>query len=217
MNKKNPYIKGQIFHICNKSIANFGIYKDPKNISRFLKAIDYLNNTKKNLSLTKYLRSIKNKKNQFNLLIPKPNQIVKIIAYCLMPDHYHLLIKLLKDNSLSKYISDLENSFSRYFNIKFKRKGPIWQSRFRSVEITTDEQLLHVSRYIHLNPTTAELVKKPEDWRFSSYREYINNKKILKEIMTEITINNPSRYEKFCEDQIDYQRKLKKIKKLILD
>ena len=217
MYQYNKFIKGSIFHVCNKSIANFGIYKDPKNISRFLKAIDYLNNTKKNLSLTKYLRSIKNKKNQFNLLIPKPNQIVKIIAYCLMPDHYHLLIKLLKDNSLSKYISDLENSFSRYFNIKFKRKGPIWQSRFRSVEITTDEQLLHVSRYIHLNPTTAELVKKPEDWRFSSYREYINNKKILKEIMTEITINNPSRYEKFCEDQIDYQRKLKKIKKLILD
>jgi len=124
---------------------------------------------------------------------------------------------VLTGNSLSKYISDVENSFSRYFNIKFKRKGPIWQSRFRSVEVKTDEQLLHVSRYIHLNPTTDYLVDKPEDWKFSSYKEYINNDTVLKEQMKEITINNPSLYKKFCEDQIDYQRNLKRIKKLMLE
>lgn len=134
-----------------------------------------------------------------------------------MPDHYHLLVKVLKDRCVSKYINDLEISFSKFFNLKFNRKGPLWQSRFRAVRIETDEQLLHTTRYIHINPSTSDLVNDPEDWEFSSYRDYINNERILKEIMTEITIKDPKTYKKFVEDRIDYQKKLKKIKKLLLE
>ncbi|OGK30363.1 hypothetical protein A3F29_02865 [Candidatus Roizmanbacteria bacterium RIFCSPHIGHO2_12_FULL_33_9] len=209
--------QGQVFHICNKSIANYGIYQDHKNIIRFKNAICFYNSQDRTESLADNLNKHKNKSLKVNLLQTNINKILKIIAYCIMPDHYHLLVKILKDDILSKYISDVENSFTRYFNIKFKRKGPLWQSRFRSVEVKTDEQLLHVSRYIHLNPTTSELVSKPEEWEFSSYRQYINNEKILKEVMTEITISTPSKYKRFCEDQIDYQKKLRKIKKLLLE
>jgi len=134
-----------------------------------------------------------------------------------MPDHYHLLIKILIDRKFSKYISDVENSFSRYFNIRFKRKGPLWQSRFKAVRIKTNEQLLHVSRYIHLNPTTANLVKKPEDWIYSSYKKIISDPKYLREILTEISIKESASYKKFVENNIDYQRKLAIIKKLLLD
>jgi putative transposase len=94
-----------------------------------------------------------------------------------MPDHYHLLLKILKNKYLSKYISDVENSFTRYFNIRFKRKGPLWQTSFKAVRIKNDQQLLHVSRYIHLNPITANLVNRSEDWKFSSYQDFINDKK----------------------------------------
>jgi putative transposase len=217
MLKQRIFIEGEYYHICNKSISGFNIFKDPKNARRILTAIDFYNNKQRKSDLSNYLRSYKNKQKNLNILLPKKDSIIKLLAYCLMPDHYHLLIRVLTDYSISKYISDVENSFSRYFNIKFKRKGPIWQSRFRSVEIKTDEQLLHVSRYIHLNPVTDYLVDKPEDWEKSSYRDYIYKSYYLKKVFNEITINEPQKYKKFCEDQIDYQRKLKKIKRLTLE
>lgn len=217
MNTRRVFEQGKIFHLCNKSIANYGIFKDESNSLRFLKTLYYYNKKERQIKISRYLKNNKYITYEFNLLNLQETNLVKIIAYCIMPDHYHLLIKVLIDNTLSKYISDVENSFTRYFNIKFKRKGPLWQSRFRSVEINTDEQLLHVSRYIHLNPTTSKLVSKPEEWKLSSYKQYINNEKILKEIMTEITISNPVKYKRFCENNIDYQRKLKRIKNLFLD
>jgi len=132
-----------------------------------------------------------------------------------MPDHYHLVIKVLKEQ-ISKYISKVENSITRYFNKINNRKGPLWQSRFKSALIKSNEQLLHVVRYVHINSTTSFFVKKPEDWEFSSYREYLTNKKILKEVR-EISIRSVSDFKKFTENNIDYQKRLKSIKKILLE
>lgn len=207
--------KGEIYHICNKSIANYQILSRSANAKRFLYTLDFYNSINLDKRLSDTIRE--NKYRYKNILLPKKGALVKFFSFIIMPDHYHILIKALHDNVISRYISNVENSFTRYFNLKNKRKGPLWQSRFRMVIIETIEQLLHVSRYIHLNPTTARLVDKPEDWQYSSYREYINNSKILKNIMTEITIKDPEKYKKFCEDQIDYQIKLKEIKRLLLE
>lgn len=152
-----------------------------------------------------------------NCLKEKSDQIVKIIAYCLMPDHYHLLVKIKNDTCFSQFISNIENSFSRYFNLLSKRKGPLWQSRFKDKRIRTNEQLLHVSRYIHLNPVTNYLIDNPIHWVYSSYRDYILSKTTLSETMTEISIKDPMTYKRFVEDQIDYQRALKSIKRLLLE
>jgi putative transposase len=134
-----------------------------------------------------------------------------------MPDHYHFLLKIMKSNSFSKFLGDVENSFTRYFNIRFDRRGPLWQNSFKAVEIRSNEQLLHVSRYIHLNPTTSRLVDKPEDWIFSSYKDFITNKNLLNDFMKEISINDITDYKKFVENNIEYQRELKNIKKLLFE
>ncbi|MBI2051445.1 transposase [Candidatus Roizmanbacteria bacterium] len=217
MRQIQKFVKGCVFHICNKSIANFGIFKDPINAERFVATLDHYNTSHKKVSLSQRLRRKKGKVKQINLLEPEEDGLIKFITFTIMPDHYHLVIKILVDHCLSKYINDVENSFTRYFNVKFERKGPLWQSRFRSILIKTDEQLLHVTRYIHLNPVTDYLVDKPEDWEFSSYRHYINEEKFLKNIFTEISIKAPKTYKKFVEDRIDYQRKLKKIKTFLLE
>jgi len=208
------FFSGQIFHVFNKSIANFGIFKDEFNTDRFIKTLEYYNNSSKKQSFSDLLRRKQYKYN--NLLAFNTNNIVKYISFCIMPDHYHLLIKLIIDNALSKYIGDVENSFSRFFNLKFKRKGPIWQSRFKSVLINSSNQLLHVSRYIHLNPVTSYIVNKPADWSWSSYNYLINSQTHLINLK-EITLNKPNEYRKFVENQIDYQRKLKKIKNSLLE
>jgi len=156
---------------------------------------------------------MRRKKSLIKLNIIKYNEdqnLIKILSYCVMPDHYHLLIKFYS-YGLSKYISDVENSYTRYFNIKYKRKGPLWQTRYKHVKIINNEQLLHVSRYIHLNPVTNKLVDKPEDWVFSSYKHFITNNNIND--VTEISIKSSKKYKRFVEDQIDYQRRLKLIKR----
>jgi len=133
-----------------------------------------------------------------------------------MPDHYHLLVKINHSSFFIKFINNFENSFSRSFNEKFKRKGPLWQSAFKSVRVASQEQFLHISRYIHLNPTSSNLIKNPQDWQFSSYKDFITNQKILDNIK-ELTINNCLDYQKFVEDRIDYQRKLKLLRKLTIE
>lgn len=214
--KRKIFKVGDFYHIFNKSIANFNIFRDEKACLRFIQALSYYNNFfSPKFNLGKFLEL----KKEYNpiLVFPQDNAIVKFISYCLMPDHYHLLIKILKEDVFSKYISNVENSFTRYFNLRFNRKGPLWQGRFKAVRINNNEQLLHVSRYIHLNPTTNNLVPKPEDWLFSSYKIIISNDYFLKDLIKEISISDLKEYQNFVENQIDYQKKLKKIKKLIFE
>ena len=212
--RKNKFYDDCFYHVFNKSIANFGIFTKPKNSSRFIEALSYYNNLKIELSLSIYQR-----RNSIdtNLLIPKDQSIAKIISYCIMPDHYHLLVKINHAKKFSKYINNVEDSFSRYFNLKNNRKGPLWQSVVKSVYIESNEHLLHVSRYIHLNPTTKYLVNKPEDWVLSSYKDIISDDRYLKEYIKEISIDSCSDYKKFVENNIDYQRELKHIRKLMID
>ncbi|MEK7597795.1 MAG: transposase [Patescibacteria group bacterium] len=211
---KNKFYNGCFYHIFNKSIANFGIFSKPNNALRFIDGLDYYNSIKTKMSLSVYLR-----KNSLdtNFLLPKEDSVAKIISYCIMPDHYHLLVKIIHMEKFSKYINNAEASFSRYFNIKTNRKGPLWQSRFKSVYIESNEHLLHVSRYIHLNPTTKYLVDNPEDWNLSSYKYFISDQKYLKEYVKEISIDSCIDYKKFVENNKDYQRELKHIRKLMLD
>lgn len=215
MRRKDKFIEGEIYHVFNKSISDYGIFKNIDNGQRFLNVFEYYNN---HLVTKSYSQFVVRKKFEYkNIIYPVENSLSKILSYCIMPDHYHFLLKILKDNSFSKFISDVENSFTRYFNIKFGRKGPLWQNSFKAVEIRSNEQFLHVSRYIHLNPTTGRLVDKPEDWILSSYKDFITDKELLKNFIKEISINDMGDYKEFVENNIEYQRDLKHIKKLTLD
>lgn len=205
----------EYYHIFNKSISNFNIFSNINDATRFLHALDYYNNKKLNIKLS---RAISIESYEYsNLLYINENPFVKYIAYCVMPDHYHLLIKCLYDFEFSKFINIVQNSYSRYFNIKHNRKGPLWQSPYKFVRIENNEQLLHVSRYIHLNPTTSKLVELPENWLFSSYNDYINNQQILNQVLTEISIKTPLEYKKFVENNKDYQKTLRDIRKQMID
>ena len=144
-------------------------------------------------------------------------KIIENIAFCLMPNHLHIILQQLEDNGISIYMNKVLNSYSRYFNVLHKRKGPLWESRFRHIEVESDEQLLHLTRYIHLNPTSAELVKKPEQWPYSSYPYYIDTRrKRIVNFENFISVRQES-YRQFVNDRKDYQRKLSYIKKIIAE
>lgn len=205
---------GGIFHICNKSISNYRIFRNEKLLSRFLLTVNYYNQGSGRICLSKAIRN--GDLNLPHIMENDKKRIFSLLAYCVMPDHYHLLIKVVSDYSLQKYINYVESSYSHYFNRLSNRKGPIWQSSFRSSAINDNATLLHVHRYIHLNPTTAQIVRKPEDWNWSSYNYFISDKKSLAK-HKEISISSIHQYRKFVENQISYQRTIKGIRRKLLE
>jgi putative transposase len=96
---------------------------------------------------------------------------VDILAYCLMPNHYHFLV-YLRDDNLSEAMQAFSVAYTKAINKRFDRSGALFQGRFQSVHVNEPNYLIHLSRYIHLNPVTAGFVNRPEEWAFSSYLEY---------------------------------------------
>ncbi|MCL5407494.1 MAG: transposase [Patescibacteria group bacterium] len=218
--RKDPLVNDQYYHIFSRSIAQFKIFNNNEDYLRMLDILD----------LYRYIDFIY-KYSNFNELtdanqqaiianLRKDNDVlVEIIAYCLMPTHLHLLLKQITDKGIAKYMSKLLNSYARYFNIKHKRVGPLWTGRFKSIVVSSDEQLLHLTRYIHLNPTSAGLVDKLNSWEFSSYYEYIDSD-IKKEKIcsfSDILTLSPKEYKKFVESRKSYQKELSLIKNVLID
>lgn len=220
--KKDLLVTGEVYHIFSRSIADFEIFNNSIEFDRFKQLIKYYQ-IKNELRFSDFIE-LKNVQvmgfnNFFNMVSKDKDKLVQIIAYCIMPTHFHLIIKQLKENGISNYMNDILNSYTRYFNTKHKRKGPLWETRFKSVLVKTDEQLLHLTRYIHLNPVTAKLVSRPEKWAFSSYLEYISGINGTLSIcqFDDILEIKPLVYRKFVNDRISYQRELAKIKSMIID
>ena len=100
---------------------------------------------------------------------------VLIHAYCLMPNHFHLLLET-KDSNLSQVMKRLLGLYTVRFNRKHKRLGHLFQGRYKALIVDKDAYFLQLSRYVHLNPVKAKLVKNPEDYRWSSMRYYLKEK-----------------------------------------
>lgn len=202
---------GEIYHVYSKSIAEYVIFNNDSEYSRMHEVIEYYKIERHCASFSR----LKERNMQVKQLGAK--RLVQIICYCIMPTHIHLVLKQMEDKGVSVFMSNVLNSYSRYFNIKHNRKGPLWETSFKKVLVKSDAQLLHLTRYIHLNPATAYIVSNPEEWKWSSYREYISDsEKGICEFGNVLDIK-PEEYKKFVEDRISYQRELAKIKDMILE
>ncbi len=196
-----PLVKNELYHIYNRTIAEFVIFNCDDDYERIVRAIAYCSMERPPCSFRAFKIQPENRHEK---------RIVDIIAYCIMPTHPHLILKGSADDSISRFMHRVENSYSKYFNMKHRRKGPLWESRFKNVAIKTDEQLLHTTRYIHLNPVTAYIVNRPEEWKYSSYGEYIARTPTAERIchFAEYLDMTNLEYSKFVTDHIDRQREL---------
>ena len=100
----------------------------------------------------------------------------EVISYCLMPNHVHLLIKT-DTKSISYFMRRLSSMYALYFNNKYNNIGHLFQGKFYDNLITNDIEMLVVSKYIHLNPVKAKMVKLPQQYKWSSYKQIIENGK----------------------------------------
>lgn len=220
--RKDPLVNGQYYHIICRSIAKYTIFNCPEDYGRFMditdlyRYLDFFYRYSNFLALTQQFQEL-----IIENLRKENDQIVEIVAYCIMPTHIHFIIKQKVDGGISKYMARILNSYTRYFNTKLQRKGPLYDGKFTSILIKTDEHLLHLTRYIHLNSVSAGLVKKPENWQYSSYKEYIESD--IDELKNnlcnygEIIALKPEEYKKFVNDRISYQKELSLIKYLIIN
>jgi putative transposase len=139
---------------------------------------------------------------------------ISVIAYCLMPNHYHMLLFANQDGSPGLFIQRLFISYSQAFNVEEKRSGTLFEGRVKSKLIFENEYLFQITRYIHLNPVQAGLVKKPEDWAFSNYKEFIGMRKssLFDAEFLETQFGTPNEYRSFVEGEspLEIERRLGK-------
>lgn len=126
-----------------------------------------------------------------------------ILVYCLMPNHYHLLIRINCENFSNTVMKPFGISYTKAINKQQERNGHVFQGPFQSRQVQSDADLLNLSRYIHNNPVAAGLVKKPVDWEFSSFRDYIGlrNGNIPKRDLILGIIGNVKKYQDFVEGE----------------
>ncbi|MBU4380702.1 transposase [Candidatus Parcubacteria bacterium] len=101
---------------------------------------------------------------------------LELYAYCLMPNHFHILCKNLVDYGIKEFSKRILSVYAGFFNEKYSREGPLIQGCYRAVPIITEAQLIHVGRYIHLNPYKSGIVGGSSEYKYSSLQNYINNR-----------------------------------------
>lgn len=134
---------GYCYHLYNRGNNRQKIFFEAENYSYFLRLLRY------------------------RLLTAK----IDLLAYCLMPNHYHLLVQC-QGGDVSKAMQSLTLAYTKAINQRFNRVGSLFQGPFKAIEVDTSAYLQHLVRYIHLNPVKAGLVDRAEEWAFSSYCEY---------------------------------------------
>ncbi len=133
-------------------------------------------------------------------------ELTSLLCYCLMPNHYHLLVSVDCEDFGKKVMLPFVTSYTKWINNRENRVGTLFQGTFKGQVIDSDESLIQVTKYIHLNPLKAGLVKNVEDWVFSSYRDYIelrNGKLVKKEFILDY-FSDKADYQNFVTGNYDY-------------
>lgn len=215
--RKNPIITGQAYHVFNRGLDKRVTFGNKWEYGRALKTLGYYQHKNLPFRLSYFLNKAQDEKNILLQEIKANEKIVELLAYCLMPNHFHFLVRQVEDNGISRFMSNFQNSYTRYYNLRNKRVGSLFLDQFKAVRIETDEQLLHVSRYIHLNPYSSYLIEKIKgiiDYPWSSMKEYVYDSEDSICFTDFILANFKNRvyYKKFVLDNADYQRSLELIK-----
>jgi REP element-mobilizing transposase RayT len=145
-------------------------------------------------------------------LFKKYSQILRIsvIAYCLMPNHYHFLVRQDGDSPAGLLFQRVFNAYTKAINKKYDRNGTLFQGRFRCILLVNTSQLFQLCRYIHANPVKAGLVPSPELWPFSNFREWIGSRAgtLCDLDFVRTNFGSANEYIEFVQEYIDNRAEL---------
>lgn len=215
-------VNENFYHVLNRGVASQKVFNCEKDYYQFIDRMNYYRNNNLPMGFAQLMNlPLSIRRDLLNQLEVKNDFLVDVIAFCLMPNHFHLLLKQKTNNGISKFLSNLSNSFTRYYNVKHKRTGTLVQGRFKAILVNSDEQLIHLLRYIHLNPYSAGLVKTLSELKkypYSSLAEFISDRKgFCNPDIVMDQFADKDAYWNFVTDNADYQQCLAMIKKLVLE
>jgi REP element-mobilizing transposase RayT len=200
-------VAGQYYHVYNRGHNRQAIFFERENYSFFLRRVrEYLVGESSASAAVSAetrlpkLRTLRLRSGQACGSLEALEVHAVVVAYCLMPNHFHLLVQPL-DDQLSRRMQRLSISYTKAINKRHGRSGALYQGQFQAAHVDRDEYLLYLSRYIHLNPVEAGLVRRPEDWEFSSYREYVGLRQgtLPTPQVVLSQFSSPSAYREFVE------------------
>jgi putative transposase len=216
MFRKDPFVTGEYYHIYNRGIDKRVIFKLKRDYERFMILL-YLANSDQSFRLDDIL----NKQNKtFNeiLISDKGELLVSIGAWCLMTNHFHILVRQEVDGGITKFMRKLGVGYSMFFNIKYQRVGALFGGLFKSKLIGVDDNYMRqLFAYIHLNPLEKEFpdwenkINKSsvqmkiflESYRYSSYSDYIGTDRVEKNII------KPEKFPDYFEDTKSFKEFIK--------
>jgi len=207
------FTAGNYYHVYNRGNGRMDVYKDEQDYFNFLKRLRLTLDLDQN-SQRAPLQTLR--------IQPLPVDSFSIVCYCLMPNHFHFVIRQNKNISISLLINKICSSYSKYFNKKYDHVGHLFQDQFKAVLVENDDYLLWLSAYIHQNPKVAK-ISDLNNYRWSSYCDYANLDSLDKGICDKGIIldrfNNTGDYISFVEDGYEAMKQHKNIDKyhLILD
>ena len=197
------FVPGNIFHIYNRGNNKENIFFDEQDYRAFLFRLGLcLGSTEEELNKEKLIsmpysriRITDMDKNNF-----------KLHVFCLMPNHFHLMVEQIGDISISNLMLKLCTSYAKYINKKYERVGHIFQDQFKAILIEDNSQLMWTSAYIHMNPVKDKLVKHPAEYLWSSYNDYAN-KRNLPIVNKELLLGTFGDVKNFTEQTLIYDVK----------
>ncbi len=222
-NSVKQFVENSYYHIYNRGVEKRLIFIDDQDYGVFLSYLkDYLL-PKNELNLRSVLTGVnsnpKEKADALRMLkLNNFTDTIQLLTYCLMPNHFHLLVKQTDAYSIDTFMNSLSTRYSMYFNKRYKRVGHLFQGTYKAVLIESEAQLLHLSRYIHKNPFVKGVPL--QSYPHSSYQNYLGLKRTewinFTDIINYFSKSGFNSYENFVESNLDYDS-IDFVKELILD
>ena len=234
MTRKTQFANDQYYHIYNRGVDKRQIFLQHKHYHRFIHDLYEFNDLNAVTNVNRRFSTTDGSPtpisstidgSRASISIKKRERLVEIVCFCLMPTHFHLILKQLIDKGISKFMHKLGTGYVNYFNGEQKRTGTLFEGRFKSILIENDEYLMHLSRYIHLNcidliePKWKEngiknwenAVEFLRNYKWSSYLDYIGRDNVPSVIDNEFLLgyfDNKKEYSQFVvnwmHDDIKY-------------
>lgn len=177
--RAGPFVQGCIYHLYNRGVNRAPIFAADDNYAFLLHKLKAL----------------------------AAECEASILAYCLMPNHYHFVTRQDGEFPLSRLMQRLFGGYTQAFNKQQGRSGPLFEGRFHHILVDRDEYVLHLCRYMHLNPVTAGLVARPEQWPYSNYLEWIDRRPgtLIDRAFVRQYFETPQAYARFVRDEMPPQ------------
>ena len=213
----------EIYHLYNRAIGKEPVFISKQFLNKILQITNYYRYLQR-ISFSDFNRmTITLQQNYMASIINKP-PLIEVYVFSFMPNHFHFLVKQLQDKGISLFLSNIQNSFAKNYNLINDRNGSLFEHNFKAKRIMNNEEFIHVSRYIHINHVTSRIIEFDQllTYPWTSLPFYLNsgNPQGSHLINTKPILNyfkTPEKYLRFLENQVEYQRKLKEIKDLLLD